>query len=70
MNNLRPCPFCGSEIKPELHVRTWTVDVECKKCGLQMKKKYGDEARSKDFLMQLFEADWNTREDDNYAGEN
>lgn len=53
MAELKPCPFCGGEVRIWFNLATETYDITCQKCWCDFQQHYGckDEA----------ETAWNTR---------
>lgn len=62
MNELKPCPFCGSEAVTKVNASTLNAYASCPKCSVVMKRNFKESRRIEDALLELIIEAWNRRE--------
>lgn len=61
---LKPCPFCGCEVKIKINPSTLHAVANCEKCSVVMNKTYKGNKRIEEVLTELLANDWNRRAND------
>lgn len=66
-NNLKPCPFCGSEVKiaeydTEEEYDDAMFEIECEVCQIPCLHVYGQRGQTKSDLIRIWNSRYNEQE--------